>query len=114
MRHLNGMGAVFRAIPSKALTMDELKLPDSVRQMCRHTQGLILVTGKTGSGKSTTLAAMIDDINTRIPGHILTIEDPIEFVHQRKSCLISQREIGVPCADASRRRCIRRCARIRT
>ncbi len=94
LRHLNGMGAVFRAIPSKALTMDELKLPESVRQMCRHTQGLILVTGKTGSGKSTTLAALIDDINTRVQGHILTIEDPIEFVHQRKSCLISQREVG--------------------
>jgi len=94
LRHLHGMGAVFRAIPSKALTMDELKLPESVRQMCRHTQGLILVTGKTGSGKSTTLAAMIDDINTRVQGHILTIEDPIEFVHQRRSCLISQREVG--------------------
>ena len=94
LRHLNGMGAVFRAIPSKALTMDELKLPEAVRQMCRHTQGLILVTGKTGSGKSTTLAALIDDINTRVQGHILTIEDPIEFVHQRKRCLISQREVG--------------------
>jgi twitching motility protein PilT len=94
LRHLNGMGAVFRAIPSKALSMDELKLPEAVRQMCRHTQGLILVTGKTGSGKSTTLAALIDDINTRVQGHILTIEDPIEFVHQRKSCLISQREVG--------------------
>ena len=94
LRHLNGMGAVFRAIPSKALTMDELKLPDSVRQMGRHTQGLILVTGKTGSGKSTTLASIIDDVNTREHGHILTIEDPIEFVHQRKNSLISQREIG--------------------
>ncbi|TLY61279.1 MAG: PilT/PilU family type 4a pilus ATPase [Gammaproteobacteria bacterium] len=89
MRHLNGMGAVFRAIPSKALTLDQLKMPEAVRQMCRANNGLILVTGKTGSGKSTTLAAMIDDINTRVKGHILTVEDPIEFVHERKNCLIS-------------------------
>jgi twitching motility protein PilT len=99
MRQLNGVGAVFRVIPSKALTMDELKLPQSVREMARATNGLILVTGKTGSGKSTTLASMVDDINTRLKGHILTIEDPIEFVHLRKSCLISQREIGVHSAS---------------
>jgi twitching motility protein PilT len=93
-RHIGGLGAVFRAIPSKALTLDQLNMPESVRSLCRTNNGLILVTGKTGSGKSTTLAAMIDDINTRVKGHILTIEDPIEFVHPRKSCLVSQREVG--------------------
>ena len=94
-RHIAGVGAVFRAIPSKALSLDQLNMPEAVRSLARLNSGLILVTGKTGSGKSTSLAAMVDDINTRIKGHILTIEDPIEFVHARKNCLISQREVGV-------------------
>jgi twitching motility protein PilT len=94
-RHIGGMGGVFRAIPSKALTLEQLNMPDAVRSLCRVNNGLILVTGKTGSGKSTSLAAMIDDINARVKGHILTIEDPIEFVHPRKTCLVSQREVGV-------------------
>jgi twitching motility protein PilT len=94
MRHLNGVGAVLRVIPSNALTLDQLGMPDAVRNLCSLQSGLILVTGKTGSGKSTTLAAMIDEINTQMKGHILTIEDPIEFIHQRKNCLVSQREIG--------------------
>jgi twitching motility protein PilT len=94
-RHIGGLGAVFRAIPSKALTLEQLNMPESVRSLCRTNNGLILVTGKTGSGKSTTLAAMIDDINARVKGHILTIEDPIEFVHPRRNCLVSQREVGI-------------------
>lgn len=94
-RHLNGVGAIFRAIPSKAMSLEELDMPKVISTLCRHTQGMILVTGKTGSGKSTTLAAMIDEMNRRLKGHILTIEDPIEFVHKSKGCLMSQREVGM-------------------
>lgn len=70
-------------------------MPPVLKSLCQETQGLLLVTGKTGSGKSTTLAAMISEINSHMKGHIVTIEDPIEFVHQRKRCLISQREVGM-------------------
>ena len=95
LRQLNGMGGVFRAIPSSAKTLQELNMPSVVYSLCKHKNGLMLVTGKTGSGKSTTLAAMVDAINRRLKGHIVTIEDPIEFVHPRRNCLISQREVGV-------------------
>jgi twitching motility protein PilT len=88
-----GSAAVFRTIPSKILTLEELGCPKFFQDVTRHPRGLIVVTGPTGSGKSTTLAAMIDYINSNDYSHILTIEDPIEFVHQSKKSLINQREI---------------------
>ena len=89
-----GLAAVMRTIPSKILTFDDLGLPDVVRRFCMLTKGLVLVTGPTGSGKSTTLAAMVDWINDERADHILTIEDPIEFTHPNKKCLVNQREIS--------------------
>lgn len=93
-RHLDGIGAVFRAIPDQVKTLEELRMPPVLKALSRQRKGLILVTGPTGSGKSTTLAAMIDFINTERKGHVITIEDPVEHVHKNKNCLISQREVG--------------------
>ena len=88
------MGAVFRAIPYEIKAFEDLGLPAVVKQLCEKPRGLILVTGPTGSGKSTTLAAMIDKINRDRHEHILTIEDPIEFLHNHKNCLVNQREVN--------------------
>jgi twitching motility protein PilT len=90
----NGIGAVFRLIPEDILTIEELSLPRQLYDLIDATEGLILVTGPTGSGKSTTLAALIHAINSTQKAHIITIEDPIEFVHQNQMCLINQRELG--------------------
>jgi twitching motility protein PilT len=92
-RNNQGTGAVLRHIPDEIRTFEELKLPPTLSQFCMLNKGLVLVTGPTGSGKSTTLAAMIDYINQHRQDHIITIEDPIEFVHQNKQCRISQREV---------------------
>jgi twitching motility protein PilT len=88
------VGAVFRAIPFEIKSFEALGLPPVVEKLCEKPRGLILVTGPTGSGKSTTLAAMIDKINRERHEHILTVEDPIEFLHNHKSCIVNQREIG--------------------
>jgi twitching motility protein PilT len=89
-----GQAAVFRQIPAKILSFDELKLPEAIKKLCHLKEGLVVVTGPTGSGKSTTLAAMIDYINTNLCRHIITIEDPIEFVHPVKKSVIVHREVG--------------------
>jgi twitching motility protein PilT len=96
-----GIGGVFRLIPSKILTLTDLGMPDIVRKLSEFTGGLILVTGPTGSGKSTTLAAMVNHINETRDAHILTVEDPIEFIHEPKRCLITQREVGAHTIDFS-------------
>lgn len=91
---MRGVGAVFRIIPTKILTLEQLNLPKAVKNIANFHHGLVLVTGPTGSGKSTTLAAIIDYINDNRDAHIITIEDPLEFIHPNKRCLFTQREIG--------------------
>jgi twitching motility protein PilT len=93
-RQHNGVGAVFRLLPSCLYTLEELSLPQVVYALARLEQGLVLVTGPTGSGKSTTLAAIIDHINQESDKHIITIEDPLEFIHPNKKSLVTQREVG--------------------
>jgi twitching motility protein PilT len=87
------VAGALRAIPTKIPAFETLGLPQTIREMCKRTSGLILVTGPTGSGKTTTIASMIDDINEGFPGHILTIEDPIEYIHKHKRCMVNQREL---------------------
>ncbi len=93
--HRNGIGAAFRLIPEKIKTLDELGLPQSIAEFTRRPKGLVLITGPTGSGKSTTISSLIDIINESQRFHIITIEDPIEFIHKHKKCIIDQREVGL-------------------
>jgi twitching motility protein PilT len=95
LRDRKGTGAVFRAIPAAVVTVEQMGISQEVQRLCHLTKGLVLVTGPTGSGKSTTLCALIDLINRTRSDHVITIEDPIEFVHESKKCLITQRHVGV-------------------
>jgi len=95
MLERKGIAAVFRAVPSAVVSVEQMGISPEVQQICFLTKGLVLVTGPTGSGKSTTLAALVDFINRNREDHIITIEDPIEFVHPNKRCLVNQREVGI-------------------
>ncbi len=108
-KHMNGLSAAFRIIPHHIRTLDELQMPDVLKQFVRHQKGLILLTGPTGSGKSTTLAAMIHEINITRRAHIITIEDPIEYIHESRQSLIHQREVGPHTSDfaTALRSCLR-------
>jgi len=107
------IGAAFRLVPVVIKTVEELGLPQIIHSFCHKPRGFVLVTGPTGSGKSTTLAAIIDEINSTRADHIVTIEDPIEFLHQHKKCVVNQREVGTD-TKAFRWLCARRCGRIPT
>ncbi len=89
-----GIAAAFRVIPEQVITLDELGLPEQLKRICKQANGLVLVTGSTGSGKSTTMAAMINEVNENSAEHIITIEDPIEYIHENKKSIIEQREVG--------------------
>ncbi len=110
-RHQGNIGMVLRQIPNKLMTFEEIGLPDVVREICMKPRGLSLVTGPTGSGKTTTLATMIDYINRNRADHLITIEDPIEYVHPHRKCVVTQREIGsqndVPSFAEALRRALR-------
>jgi twitching motility protein PilT len=95
LRERNGAGAVFRVIPAQVVTVEQLNVTQEVQNLCYLTKGLVLVTGPTGSGKSTTLCSLVDLVNRSRSDHVITIEDPIEFVHQNKGCIITQRQVGV-------------------
>jgi twitching motility protein PilT len=98
-RQKESVAAAFRVVPDELRTLEELGLPESLRSLTELPRGLVLVTGPTGSGKSTTLAALIDEINRTRSDHIITIEDPIEFLHRHKRCVVNQREIGTDATD---------------
>jgi twitching motility protein PilT len=95
LRDRKGAAAVFRVIPAAVVTVDQMGISEEVRKLCYLTKGLVLVTGPTGSGKSTTLCALVDLVNRVRQDHVITIEDPIEFVHENKSCIITQRQVGL-------------------